>query len=100
MATELLNTSGKLTFLRVHDVGTGFGPPQDFIDVEVVILLDDQEGAFGFKLRNDDNRPVRQGMLDLLRDAFNNDWTVSIDFEIDREFGRKNGFIIRVALIK
>lgn len=29
---DLVQSSGKITFLRVHDVGTGFGPPTDFID--------------------------------------------------------------------
>ena len=97
---QRLSTSGRLTFLRVHDVGTGFGPPQDFIDVEVVIILADQEGAFGFKLRNDENSEAHQGMLNLLRDAFLNDIPVTIDFDIDPEFGRKNGFIVRVELRK
>jgi hypothetical protein len=95
----LLNASGKLTFLRVHDVGTGWGPPTDFIDVEVVILLDSQPGkAFGFHLRNDDQRAARTGMLDLLRDAFNNNWTTTIDYNV--ESGKDNGIIIRVWLTK
>ena len=38
----LLQRQGKVTFLRVHDVGTGFGPPGDQIDVEVVFQLDTQ----------------------------------------------------------
>jgi hypothetical protein len=33
-AMPLLKT-GRITFLRAHDVGTGFGPPDDFIDVEI-----------------------------------------------------------------
>ncbi len=33
---DLLESKGRITFLRVHDVGTGFGPPTDFLDVEVV----------------------------------------------------------------
>ena len=37
---SVLAAQGKLTFLRVHDVGTGYGPPSDFINVEVVIKLD------------------------------------------------------------
>jgi hypothetical protein len=94
-----LNSSGKLTFLRVHDVGTGWGPPNDFIDVEVVCILDSQPGAaFGFQLRNDPNRPARQGMLDLLRDAFNNNWNVTIDYNI--EPNKMNGVIIRTAVTR
>ncbi|PWU10057.1 MAG: hypothetical protein C5B51_04850 [Terriglobia bacterium] len=95
----LLNAQGKLTFLRVHDFGTGFGPPTDFIDVEAVVQLNTQPGkSFGFQLRNDKNRPARQGMLDLMRDAFENNVTVSIDFFIVP--GKNNGVIIRTALLK
>jgi hypothetical protein len=80
-ASGQVNAVGKLTMLRVHDLGTGYGPPSDFIDVEVVIWLDSQPGkAFGFQLRNDANLPARQGMLDLLRDAFANNWIVNIDY--------------------
>src|SRR5204863_3012370 len=62
----LLERSGLVTFLRVHDLGTGFGPPFDFIDVEAVIKLDTSPtDAYGFQLRNDRHRPSRQGMLDL-----------------------------------
>ena len=96
---DLLQSTGKVTFLRVHDVGTGFGPPSDFIDVEVVAQLNSRPGeSFGFQLRNDNNRAAREGMLDLLRDAFNNNWTVSIDYDIFPP--RKNGVIIRVAVLK
>jgi hypothetical protein len=96
---EILEASGKVTLLRVHDMGTKYGPPTDQIDVEVVIWLDSQPGkAFGFQLRNDGNRPARQGMLDILRDAFNNNWTVTIDYDIDPD--KKNGVIIRAWLKK
>ena len=50
----LIETSGKITFLRVHDVGTGWGPANDHIDVEVIVKLDSHpQNAFGFQLRND-----------------------------------------------
>lgn len=95
----LLQSTGQLTLLRVHQLGSGYGPPDDFIDVEVVTWLDTQPGkAFGFELRDDENRPARQGMLDLLRDAFNRDWTVTIDYWI--EPGKNNGTIVRVWLTK
>ncbi len=95
----LVQSSGKIKFLRVHDVGTGFGPPSDFIDVEVVVQLNSRPGeSFGFQLRNDANRAARQGMLDLLRDAFNSNGTVVIDYNIEPP--KKNGVIIRVALTK
>ena len=101
MATTLEQILGKPTFLRVNEIGSGFGPPIDFIDVEAVVILDVRpDEAYGLKLRADQNQTVRQGMLDLLRDAFENDTTVLIDFLIDREFGRKHGFVYRVALLK
>jgi hypothetical protein len=95
----LLNFSGKLTLLRVHDVGTGYGPSTDFIDVEAVIKLDSQPSrAFGFQLREDANRPARQGMLDLLRDGFDKNWTVNIDADVPT--GKNNGVIRRIWLTK
>jgi hypothetical protein len=101
MAERLIQSEGKLTFLRAHDVGSGFGPQTDFIDVEVVTKLNTEPArAMGFQLRNDNNRAARQGMLDLLRDAFNHNWTVVIDYSIDLEAGKRNGKILRVALIK
>jgi hypothetical protein len=95
----LRQSTGKLTLLRVHDVGTKFGPPTDQIDVEVVIRLSTTgDNSFGFKLRNDTNRPAHQGMLDLLRDAFNHNWTVTVDYNINS--GKKNGEIIRAWVTK
>ena len=94
-----VQTDGRVTFLRVHNVGSGYGPQNDSIDVEVVTQLDSKPGqSFGFQLRNDANTWVRQGMLDLLRDAFNNNWLVMLEYDI--EDGQNNGVIARVALKK
>lgn len=99
--SRLIQSRGKVTFLRVHDVGSGYGPPDDHIDVEVVAGLDSvPDRRMGFRLRDDANRAARQGMLDLLRDAFAHDWTVLIDYSIDVENDKKNGEAIRVALVK
>ena len=95
----LLQSSGKLTFLRVHEVGSGYGPNSDFIDVEVVIKLSDNSPrAYGFTLRDDNNKYTHQGMLDLLRDAFNYNHQVTINFSIDPT--KNNGRITRVWLTK
>ena len=95
----LIQSRGTLTFLRVHDVGTRFGPATDQIDVEVVMKLSSQPTrAMGFTLRNDTNRPAHQGMLDLLRDAFTRNLTVVVDYNLDT--GKNNGVAIRVALTK
>lgn len=90
---------GKVTFLRVHDVGSKFGPAADQIDVEVVVRLDSRpDEAYGFQLRNDAQGPARAGMLDLLRDAFRANTNVVLDVNIDS--GHKHGTILRVALTK
>jgi hypothetical protein len=95
----LIQSKGKVTFLRVHDVGTKFGPPSDQIDAEVIMKLSSQpDRAMGFQPRNDDDRAARQGMLDLLRDAVNNNRTVAVDYDLPT--GKKNGIAIRVALTK
>lgn len=97
--SKLIQTRGKVTFLRVHNVGSGYGPPDDHIDVEVVTGLDSKpDRRMGFQLRDDEHRAARQGMLDLLRDAYNHGHRVEIDYSIDLEGGDKNGEAIRVAL--
>ena len=96
---NLLEKTGNVVFLRAHDLGTGFGPPNDQLDVEAVFSLNAiSDGAMGFQLRNDANLPARQAMFSLLRDAFVNKLPVTADFFIDP--GKKNGTAIRVALIR
>lgn len=95
MVDCVLQAEGKLNFLRVHDVGTRFGPPTDQIDVEVVVGLDTEPGrAFGFQLREDVEEAARRGMLEALRSAFNEDRRVRIDY---RRTGLSNGVLLRVA---
>ena len=78
---DLLEKTGKIIFLRAHDLGTLYGPPSDQLDVEAVFILNALgEGAFGFQLRNDDNLPTRQAMFSLLREAFVHNFTVIVDF--------------------
>ena len=97
--SNLLEKTGKIVFLRAHDLGTGYGPPNDQLDVEAVFILNAiGDGAYGFQLRNDDKLPARQAMFSLLRDAFVNNLPVTADYLIDP--GRKNGIAIRVALTR
>jgi hypothetical protein len=78
-------------------VGTGYGPPTDFLDVEVVTRLDSEpDKAFGFQLRADENEAARRGMLDVLRDAFNSNQRVRIEYI---RTGLTNGRIVRVLEI-
>ena len=96
---NLLAKTGNVVFLRAHDLGTGFGPPNDQLDVEAVFSLNAiSDGAMGFQLRNDNNLPARQAMFSLLRDAFVNNLPVTADFFIDP--GKQNGTAIRIALTR
>jgi hypothetical protein len=95
---QIKTASGKLAFLRVHRLGSGFGPPSDFLDVEVVIGIKGAQGAFGFTVRNDDNRFAHEGMLGLLRDVHVADAVVEVEYTLaPEEFGRINGTILRVT---
>jgi hypothetical protein len=78
---SVLSAEGRVALLRVHDLGTKYGPPTDQIDVEAVIWLDSEPGkAFGFQLRRDANESAHRGMLDFLRDAFNRDRHIRIEY--------------------
>jgi hypothetical protein len=86
---------GVITLLRVHDPGTGFGPADDELDADVVVLLDTEpEKAFGFQLRTGDDRADAAGKLRLLRDAFNNNRRVRLEFF---RTGCRTGHIVRVS---
>ena len=102
---QIINTSGKISLLRVHDVGSGYGPSSDELDAEVIIQLSNQpDKAFGFELRDNDNRLVNQGMLQLLIEAYRNNWDVGIAFWEYSKLGysdkKKNCPILRVWLKK
>lgn len=85
---------GHVTLLRVHEQGTGFGPPHDFLDAEVVVLLDTQpEKAFGFQLRTDSQRAAAQGRLDVLQDVFERGASVRLEFF---RAGCRTAHIVRV----
>jgi hypothetical protein len=94
-----LQIVGRLSLLRVHELGTKYGPPSDQIDVEVVVqFVGAPSRAFGFRLRDDSRGPAREGMLGLLRDGFNHGWIVGIDYDITT--GKSNGVLMRVWLTK
>lgn len=95
----VVNMSGRLSLLRVHDRGTKFGPPNDQVDVEVIIAFANRPNDFfGFQLRQDANGPAREGMLGLLRDGFNHGWTVHVDF--NQQPNRHNSVLFRVWLTR
>jgi hypothetical protein len=68
----------------------------DQLDVEVVVQLDNEPGrSFGFQLRNDADLEANEGMLKLLREAFDLDRRVRIEFI---RTTCSKGEIIRVVL--
>jgi hypothetical protein len=92
---ELLTVRGRIQLLRVHEIGSGFGPPGDVLDAEVIVLLDTAPGrAFGFQLRRDPALAMRRRMFSLLQNAFRHDRVVQLDY---LRTGPQNGKIIRVT---
>jgi hypothetical protein len=91
---SILQATGRVTLLRVHEVGSKYGPPEDQVDAEVIVQLDSMPGyAFGFKLRTGTGEAAHKGMLDRLRDAFRKNRVVVIDYE---RTGFRNNRLIRV----
>lgn len=78
---RLFQTTGPVEWIRVNDVGTGFGPPTDFIDGEVIFKLTNGDNRYGFQLRNNENALVAQGGLKLLTDAMRKGWLVNVDYD-------------------
>ena len=92
---SVLSVQGRITFLRVHDVGTGFGPPNDSIDGEVIVKFDtDPLKAFGFQLRTDGSEEDHRGMLKALREGLRTDRTVQVEYI---RTGLHTGRVIRVV---
>lgn len=86
---------GRVSYLRVHERGTGFGPPNDNLnDAEVIVRFDNNPSAFGFGLRPGDKMPAAQAMFALLQDAFSAGATVRIEYE--KRPGCSNHYVLRV----
>ena len=96
---DFIELSGKVNLIRVQDTGQLYGPPGDVIDADVIFTLTTQPGkAYGFQLRPGSNELTRAGMLDLLRDAFQNNWTVVLNCTVNA--GHNNSLCSRVWIVK
>lgn len=93
----LVTRTGTLKALRVNERGDRFGGRDDHIDAEVIVELVGDDGAYGFHLLDDADRPVRQGYLDLLRDAMNHGHLAHLDVDVDE--GKKKGIILRLRVL-
>ncbi len=93
---SVLAANGKINFLRLHDVGTSFGPPNDVLDAEAVVRLESRPGQyFGVQLRPGSAEASHAASVQLLRTAFEANLPVSIDYIRN---GIHSGRIIRVML--
>jgi photosystem II stability/assembly factor-like uncharacterized protein len=94
---SLAAAEGRVTLLRVQDVGQLYGAPGDVIDADVIVRIDSRpEYAFGFQLRLDTQGPARRGMLNRLRDAFNRNAIVHLEYV---RTGFRNGMLQRVWIL-
>jgi hypothetical protein len=101
--TRHLLIIGAVTFLRVHEIGAGFGGgDSNFIDADVIFKLDTSPlKTFGFQLRNDENFPVRDGMLSLLREAVrDSSLSVITDYFELVNPPNQNSIAFKVALLR
>jgi hypothetical protein len=90
--------TGKIAFIQVQETGQ-YGPPSDPIVVDVVVGLDTslpgQGYGFAYTTTGD---TAHLGMLNVLRDAFNNNWTTTIFYFLQNN--HLNGIITRVRIDK
>jgi hypothetical protein len=88
--------TGKIMKLRTNDLNHVWGPPEDAIHTEVVVVLDSKpDSGFGFELREGDpNLPSRMAMLSMLRHAYMQHVVVTIWYDIVS--GKKNGHLRRI----
>src|SRR5690606_35302282 len=112
--TRLVTAEGYVDFLRVSEVGDvyGGGDPDrggtNPIGANVVFRLRDTKffdfsiapkRAFGFELKDDSNRPAREGMLALLREAIAQNLKVKVDADELINPPNDNLIAVRIALV-
>jgi hypothetical protein len=90
--------TGKIEFIQVQETGQ-YGPPSDPIIADVIIGLDTNlpGQGFGFTYKTNDD-VARLGMLNVLLDAFNNNWTTTVYYFLQNN--HLNGIITRVHINK
>jgi len=89
---------GKITSIRLHDVGTGYGPPNDRLDADVIVLVDNLPNmVLGFQLRKGQQAAQQRALLKTLRYAFQKDLSVRIVY---KRTGFRIGIIQRVTVIQ
>ncbi len=93
---SVLAVEGKINYLRIHDVGTKFGPPNDVLDAEAIVQLDSKPGHFfGLQLRPGSTEVSNESSVKLLRTAFESNLPIKIEYVRN---GIHSGRIIRIIL--
>lgn len=93
---SVLAVEGIINYLRIHDAGTKFGPPNDVLDAEAIIQLNSKPGHFfGLQLRPGSTEVTNESSVKLLRTAFQSNLPVRIEYVRN---GIHSGRIIRVIL--
>ena len=88
---------GKISFLRLQALGSGYGAPPDRLDAELIVrVATAPDIALGLKLRVDKQEAANSAMAERLRDAFAENRTVRIEYE---RAGLRRGLIKRVIEI-
>lgn len=92
---QIISSQGKVELLRVHEVGSGYGPAYDKLNAEVIFQLEGiNDKSFGFKLKSGESSEVNKGMLKLLREAFISDKEVIVEY---KRTGCQNLEVLRVV---
>ncbi len=90
---EIVGVEGLIRMIRVHEHGTGYGPPAHQLKEDCIIILDTVPGAaFGLDLSGA-NAAAGRSMFDRLRSAFQGSHPVKIEYEAMSAIG---GRVIRV----
>jgi dienelactone hydrolase len=72
----------RISMLRAHRLGGGYGPPNDFIDAEIIAQLNERPGeTFGLQLRNDQTYPAASTMFHHLRSALTNRSQIRLGYQ-------------------
>jgi hypothetical protein len=102
-AARLLYSTGHVLLLRVAEPSHNAwgGGETNKIRAEVVFKLDSLPvKSFGFPLTNDASGPARQGMLDLLREAFVHNLRVRVEYDELVQPPNQNSMAFRVWLVR
>jgi hypothetical protein len=90
---SILAETGRVTMVRAHDTGTGFGSGGDRLDADAVVRLDSRPAySFGLQLRPGPAAGAAAAMFALLRGAFRRNEPVRVEYT---RTGLRSGMIIR-----